>query len=355
MKIKRKELLEALKKCMPGIEAGNAILEGADTFVFSEGWIHSYNDSISISVPIDMEDVLEGAVRGKEFFNILSKLPENELKFHAGEKGWTIRSGAAKIQMSLMENLLNARIQGLHLGKAKWKDLPDNFSEAMNCCKIACNRSPLSGIMVSENHMTSTDNIRLNWFEFDVEMDPFWISDKAAGELMKFPDIKRYAASDSWIHFQADNGACFSCKRLMEGKYPIITSKKIMESHKQLDEDLSNELPKGLFPAIERAATLSMDIGEHDAIRLTIYPDHLFCYSERSSGKYEEKLKWEEKFSDDFDPVEFHVDPSMIQYALKRSPKFFLKQITKDEKTITRLIFFNDHFKHLLTTIDHLR
>jgi hypothetical protein len=37
MTISRKVLLDSLKKAMPGIESGNAVLQGADAFVFHGG------------------------------------------------------------------------------------------------------------------------------------------------------------------------------------------------------------------------------------------------------------------------------------------------------------------------------
>ena len=72
MKIKRTDLLDHLRMVMPGVETGKSILEGADTFVFTHDGIFSYNDSISVSIPIDTG--INGAVKSKEFFNLLSTI-----------------------------------------------------------------------------------------------------------------------------------------------------------------------------------------------------------------------------------------------------------------------------------------
>lgn len=59
MVIQKKELLDSLKACMPGIETGSAVLQGADSFVFHDGKIFTYNDSISVTVPIKNDGLLE--------------------------------------------------------------------------------------------------------------------------------------------------------------------------------------------------------------------------------------------------------------------------------------------------------
>ena len=98
MVINRKELLENLKMAMPGIETGTAKLQGADTFVFKDGKIFTYNDTISVSVPINQTDLIEenieGAVSAEEFYNIISKLPVEEIKFAVGENGksWILKA-----------------------------------------------------------------------------------------------------------------------------------------------------------------------------------------------------------------------------------------------------------------------
>ena len=96
MVIQKKELLDSLKACMPGIETGSAVLQGADSFVFHDGKIFTYNDSISVTVPIKndglLEEGLEGCVKAEEFFKIISKFPADEIKFSVTEKGtWLLK------------------------------------------------------------------------------------------------------------------------------------------------------------------------------------------------------------------------------------------------------------------------
>ena len=85
MTIDRKQLLESLKFAMPGIETGTVTLQGADTFIFYNGKIYTYNDSVSVCVPISqiglIEENIEGAVKAEEFFKVISKFPSDEINF----------------------------------------------------------------------------------------------------------------------------------------------------------------------------------------------------------------------------------------------------------------------------------
>ena len=97
MTIQKKQLLDALKLAMPGIETGTATLQGSDAFVFHNGNIFSYNDSISVSVPLSqaglVEENLEGAVKAEEFFKVIGKFQGDQISFVANEGSWILKSG----------------------------------------------------------------------------------------------------------------------------------------------------------------------------------------------------------------------------------------------------------------------
>ena len=85
MTVQKKQLVESLKLAMPGIESGNVVLQGSDTFIFHNGKSFTYNDSMAVSIPIEqtglVEEDIEGAVKADEFFKVVSKLPQDEISF----------------------------------------------------------------------------------------------------------------------------------------------------------------------------------------------------------------------------------------------------------------------------------
>jgi hypothetical protein len=257
--------------------------------------------------------------------------------------------------MTLLEPSVMSHVKTLTAG-GKWKDLPwkvlpKNFTEGLNLCKFSCNRSALSGIYVRDNIMVATDELRINWSEMEDKIEPFWIADPAVGELMGMSGLKESALTDSWIHFRAEDGTVFSCKRLQDAKYPFEKLQGLVDSHEKGKEDISNDLPTTLSEAVELASVLSIEIDAHPTVRLTFKPDCIEVYSQRSSGKYQEKVAWDKPIKAEFEPIVLYVDYSMITYGLKRSKSFYIKQTkTKSGKVNKRIIFQGEHIRHILST-----
>lgn len=350
MKIQRDDLLNALKKCMPGIEQGTSLLEGADTFVFQKGWIHSYNGSISVSVPFDTDgESISGAVRAPEFYGVISKLPVGELTIIPKEKYWLIKLKKIRIEITLMEQELDGFIQELALDDVKWWGLPETFEEGMKCCKMNCQASDsYGGVFVKDEVMASTDGRRINYFQLGKKMETFWIRDNSAGELLKLGDLKRYGISSAWVHFKNEQGVYFSCMKLNEENFPFEKMEAVMEEHKQEKSDISNVLPDGIEKALDRASALSMEVSGFRAVKIVLRKDAVEVFSRRSAGSYSEKIPWEKPFKEEIEPVSTMIDCDSARYALMRSKNFYVRQT---EKNTIRLIFFNDSFQHLVATL----
>jgi len=362
MNLNRKELLKALKQAMPGVESGNVILEGADTFIFNDGFIHTYNDNISVSVPFyikrlnketEQNENVSGALKAKDFYDLINRYAENNLRLIPKEGVWIIKSVNGLAELTLLESGLVERVKGIFPKDMKYSDLPERFMEGISICQFSSNKSVLSGIHISETIIMSTDEIRINWYEMDKPVtDTFWITDSAASELCKLSNIKKYCVSDSWVHFKTEDETVFSCKRLAQDKYPLDKIKKLVENHGKGKEDISNELPTKLMDAVNRAAALSQNIESFDTIKLTFNNEGIEVFSQRPSGKYTENVPWEKPFKKEIDPVSVFVDYNMIENGLKYSKTFYLKKTMAKEKELVRIVFKSEHGIQLISTFN---
>ena len=228
MKISRKVLLDSLKKAMPGIESGNAVLQGADAFIFHEGKIFTYNDSIAVSIPLEIDGLVdegvEGAVHADEFYKTLSKFSADELNFSVSENGaWLIKCGKAKIEMTLMNFDFSERLKGVtpDEDEKSWVELPSDFIEGIGTCKMINNKTAMSGIYFSGKEIMSTDGFQINRYVIEKtksDLPTFWISDNSSSELLKFNNIKEIQLKDNWVHFKSEDGSIFSIKTLEASK-----------------------------------------------------------------------------------------------------------------------------------------
>lgn len=359
MVIQKKELVESLKACMPGIETGSVVLQGADSFVFYDGKIFTYNDTISVTVPVASEGLLEegieGCVKAEEFFKIVNKFPADEIKFTVTEKNtWLLKSGKAKAEMTLLDFDFESRLKNIAPKEDSWIELNEDFVFGVGCCKMATNKTQLAGVYIEGNDIISTDGNQMNCYIMKKTTLPkIWISDNSANELLKLKKLVAMQLQGTWVHFKAEDGILFSIKTLQTESFPYSRVKTIIDTSDPEKAILHAKFPKDLFNAIDRAVSFSIDISEHSAVRLVISKEKIEVSAERSSGKYSEKVAWEETIKEEFEPFTVYVDAQMMQFVAQRTVEFYLlKGPVYNRKSLPRLLFVTESSKHLLATLD---
>jgi hypothetical protein len=344
---------------MPGVDTGNVVLQGADAFVFHDGKIFSYNDSIAVSVPLDLvgmvEEPVEGAVHANEFFNVISKFSGEEINFEITDnKTWLLKCGKAKVEMTLLDFDFTSRLEGVAPDDNAWNEITDEFVSAIGVCRMPANKTPISGIFFSEKIVLSSDGMQINKFELKNNILPtFWIADGSVNELLKIRGLKWIQLQGTWAHFKSVDGSIFSVKTLdySNGKYPFERINTLMDTSKPKEGDFHATFPQNLFVAIDRANAFAIDISEHPVVRLTISGSNIEVTAERSSGKYSEKVDWDTEIKDEFEPITVYVDAEMMSFMGKKSLEFYLQKFkSKTGKIIPRLLFVSNSSSHLMTT-----
>lgn len=350
MKIQKTELIEAVKKVMPGVEKGSTIIEGADSVVLTGKTIHSYNDSISVSVPFDSGEV-SGVFKGNEFFKLIQKLPEDGMELTPMENGIQIQSGGVTAELNLITADIIDYIKSMKVDEwgRVWNELPEDFWEGIRLCKINCSTSPNRGIFsagskTEGNLLISADGIRLNYYHLSGPVELFWIDDPAWAELVRLPGkIKEYSVDECWVHFRAEDGVIFSAKRKDEAYYPLEKLISIEETIKIEKSDIAVPFPKGIEKAIDRVAVLSEDINSFSAITVKIHKNKMVVESSRVSGKIKETLELPDG---KYPEVEFKADADFLLEAVKKVSSFYFKN-----KEVPSILFHSDNFTQILATV----
>ena len=355
MVVERKVLLDALKLAMPGIESGSVMLQGSDSFVFHDGKLFTYNDSIAVLVPIEstglIDQNVEGVVKAKEFFNVISKFSSDEISFEVKDsKSWVLKCGKAKVEMALLDLDYSKRLEGV-APNGDWEDLPDGFSDALASCRMVGNKSDLAGVYVRDNYVISTDGLQINMFTFKEKLPGFWISDNLLAELLKLSSIKRVEVGKSWVHFEAEDGVVFSVKMLNDEKFPYENIVNLMKNSKPSENDLRGTFPKELFPAVDRADNFAFDMLDRPVVRLTLSSEGIEVSAEKSSGKYVENISWESDAPQIEDSVVVYVNAVMMLSMSQHSLDFYLlKGKNKKGNVVPRLLFVSESSTHLMST-----
>lgn len=356
MTVERKVLLENLKLAMPGIESGNVVLQGSDSFVFHEGKLFTYNDSVAVLVPIESvglvgEDI-EGAVHAKEFYNVISKFTNDEITFTVkDEKTWVIKCGRAKVELTLLDFDFKKRLDGVSPSDDNWIELPKEFMESLAICKMNSNKSTIAGIYVRDTNMLSTDGYQINVCTLSKNLPKFWIADASATELLKLTGLKEIQIGRTWVHFRTENGVIFSVKTLNDANYPYAKVMALIDSSAPTDDTFHATFPQSLFSAVERADSFSFDLLDWSVVRLVMTNDGIEVSSERNSGKYIENVPWDKPLDSEIEPIKVFVNANMMSCMVQHSLEFYLINMkAKNGKVIPRLLFVSPSSRHLMAT-----
>lgn len=355
MKINKSELLQAMTECIPGVEKGNIILEGVDTFVFDGNFLHSYNDNISVTVSLPDGVDLKGVVKSADFYKLVSKLKEEETEIITKDNKWELTNGKSKAKITLLENQISEYLETLNTEDVKWNKLPSEFSEALRLCSIANNYSPHAGLFIKGKEVVSTDMRRLNYYTLPSDMGEIYLSDPAVRELLKFSNLKKFSLNGEWIHFKTQTQTIFSCRCMDSETFPfkvIMDKKKDMKKGK---EDLTNSLPSSLKETIDRVATFSRDLNGNLALSLKFKKKEIIVYSKRESGEITEAVSLDTPFEENVS-LEIWVDIPFLKEALDKVPDFYIKKVKgeKDngkEVELPVVIFTAENYTQIVATM----
>ena len=295
MKINRQQLLSQLNKVLPGISTGTVQVEGADTIVFNNSHIYSYNTSISVDVKAPDGLDLTGVVKAQDFYNCLSKLPSDEIDLDVVKSSpehqyssWDITDKNIKVSIKLLpENNLLEKFNSL-VPTEDWTDIDgDDFNKALKICTIKGNSSPYSGIYFEGTSAISTNRWIINKVNVKNNYPKFWLSDNAVSELLKWNNFTKIQFNKSWVQFKSTDDVIFSVRSLDTGKYPTEKFMPIFNAALEKNVAFTMDLKPQFYDAISRAAEFSHTLDEHEVVCVE-FGKEVKIKGSRTSGDYEE-------------------------------------------------------------------
>ena len=323
--IERQTLLTSLKKCLPGIEKNASIIPGADTFLFSGGKVHAYNDKIAISTPIDVG--FEGSVKALDLFRLLSRFASLTVELDVREGKLYLAAGRTKANLVLLNSVVDKYITAMNLDVLQWKPVPVDFTDALRLCRISDNKTPLQGFCSNGNSIYATDSSRISAFTLSAEMDPFWVDDSEIMSMLAIGSPVDYVVNGSWLHVRFEDGTVFSCKRKDHGQYPVNTVAAQLEACKAAESRVKGRLPDKMGEVVERVGTLAGTSTTGSLlVRLTFTNLGIEFYSVKPTGEVSEDMAWETPVEGDIN-VQIWVETDFLMEACKKVMDFRVIEI----------------------------
>lgn len=306
----RLQLLDALEFVFKGITA-KELFEQSASFVFSGGRIYSYNDEVSMSYPL-LDCDIEGAVKGEEFYKLVSRLSRDKLEVEAEGTVLKIQCGHAKAGLSFCEEIKLPFDSIQHTGD--WQKIPEGLLDAMKFAALACSddmsRAVLTCIHISEKGIVeASDSLRIisHKIQGKWKLGDMLIPHSSMETLYKYAkDVVEVAASDNWIHFRTKENAIFSARTFNGDRFPDIAG------HMEVQGE-TVEFPKQVIDIIERASIFASssqkDLLVFPEVAMHFMDNRMTVSSSSNIGWFEEvaPIKYEGP------EIEFVIHPDLFQ------------------------------------------
>ena len=344
MKYNREELINSLQKLIPATADSGHYLTGADVFVFDGEAVHTYNDSLSITVR--HSTVLKGAVKAKDFFKLLSKLKTTEIDIEAGDGVWNVQAGNTSAGINLKEDSISKYLETLPLDGV-FKPVPANFFDGLKLCRINGNASFLRGIYVNGSEMVATDEIRLNFYGLESEMETFWIDDSSVNELLKLREkMTEYHVGAGWVLFRGETGTVFSCRKNQDESFPYDKLTEYKQAYAKTEADAIQTFPAGFSGMVDRVGTLHEDIDGFEVIAVALDKNGFTLSSKTDAGTVKESGKWEKAFDAEI-KTGFRADYQFLSEVVEKCPDFYVRQ----GQGFVDIVFSGAGFMQIMKTV----
>ena len=346
--IQQTEILTALGKALPGIESGNSLIEGADTFVFDgKGTVRSYNDTISVSVTSVALMGLVGAVKAQDLFKVLKRVSESDIQFEIEDDKWKIKSGRGRSKLTRFADNLSQFLECVDTDRTEWVPLPSDFLDALRLCYISGNKAQKRGCYVENNILFSTDNQVLNRYVFapEIPVGDLYLDDPAVHEIIKLGAFTSVNIGQGWIHFKTEDDVILSAKLKDRTDYPVEGIRSYYQNVDEAVPAIKTTLPAGIQFSADRVSIFSEEVEKATVAEITLSAEGIHLQSYRVSGGQEEDLPWTTPV-DLPTPLSALVDPGFLIEAATKAPNLSVFEI--GDSPI--LVFSSDKFTQIGST-----
>lgn len=314
MKVDREKLLHALTLTEHGLSQRD-VVEQSGCYVFQEGRIITFNDEIACSCETDLK--INGAVQAEPFKNILAKLKEEFLEINEEDTQVLIKGKGSKRIGIVKESQIHMPIAKLEVPK-KWKDLPNDFSEAIEFVQGCAGRDEaeftLTCIHIHPKFIEAFDNFQFARYNIKLDLKSEFLVRQASIKAIITMGMGKISEGKNWVHFKNDDGVTLSCRRW---KDDYLDCSFIVKANGE-----KVTLPKGLIESSNRAEVFSENNAQQGNIKVDLSKDQVILKGEGSYGWYSEKKKIEYTGKS----YSFMIRPSMLVQLLQRENRCIISE-----------------------------
>lgn len=319
--MERKALLNILEKASPGL-ADKEIIEQSDHFIFSKGYLYTYNDEIFVRVPCpDLKLKKSVCVPAREVRNLLAKMTDKEITFSLTAEELVIK-GKRKKAGILIQKKISLPIKKINIPD-EWKTLPTGILEAIEVCLPSCGTDMtellFTCVCIHKDKVMSTNSEIMAVVDVHGKSKDFLIQSTNAAHLPKY-NFSHYQVKKGWIFFKDDETGLVFGSRTIKGEYPISNLIKLRKTIRRNPKRKVIVLPKQIKDTLERSTIFTSNMAEDvsaESIKITLEKGTISIKGRGIKGWYEETSKIKYKGPTMF----FSINPNYLHNVLQHTRK----------------------------------
>lgn len=349
MIVSRKDFMKALSSVFPMMGKGeqNTVTNNFSFFKDEEGksYIGATNNAVAVIRPLPFDLDAEFRVPGTKLFQVIKKLAKaKELDITYTGTCIIIKSDIdTETIIQTIDEAVNMLDHVTSIPSEQFKELPENFSEALEECSRYTNDSSahelLKYVYADGNKMVSANLNEIVLYKLNGAVDKMFISSSDA-VVLKGVTLKSYAYGDFFLYFKTDEDAYVIIQPAsVKERYPVVvtpsdyTEEELNGNMKGLtlnrlfnltdmrEVELSKNVGKEVIDVLRTCAMFS-DEGK-SGIKCVFDKDTITIEGQDKTGSHKQVIKLESFVSNKFS---FETHPQMLIDIIERGDAFYVSK-----------------------------
>lgn len=323
---------------MPGLADKKDFVQFYMTFSFHNREIVTYNDQVSVRVPIPLD--LECSVLAKEFYSVIKKIDSFSIDIWLDGNQLAIEAPGLKAKMNVTIKDINKEILSATTEQdLTWTVMPEGFQDAIDLCTMSVSNNGvlpwMTALTFDNNEVMSTDSYRISNYTLPESLNGKYHIPLSSIEGSIGEDFVEYCITNQWFHMKASDGLIYSAKRVMIEDMPNIL--KYITT-----EGVPFVFPEGADKVIDLVSVISeSNKVERRAVLVKIDPGVISFKSQRQDfGWIEKEIPCDYVGA----TVSFYINPEFAERILKETREAIIGK--------RYCVFHSENFKHLVALFD---
>jgi hypothetical protein len=226
MTVDRKDLLEAIKRCMIATTKDANVL-GSHTIAFNKTTLQAYNDVIGVSV--DFTTDITACVDATKLYLAVNNFTHDTVALSVKDDKVVLKSGKATASLSIQDVSIAYRIRtiAVQFEEVNTTPLPVDFSSLLANAVLNHDNPKLIGVYVAGCDIVCTSGICIYHAIFEGNTEPFRLPNKIVSVVAK-QQLDSVAVVNTWVKFQSGNTIYYG-RQFDRTAYPIAQTRKVVD------------------------------------------------------------------------------------------------------------------------------